>query len=202
MRNMGEACTAANRIYVQRGIAEAFTAALSSRMSELVVGDGLDDGVQVGPLIDEASHRKVSLLVDDAVASGATVVSAAALPTSNGYFYAPTVLYGPGPASQCLHTEIFGPVAVVIPFDTEEEALAAANDTPWGLVGYVATGDISRALRIADRLEVGMLGVNTGIVSNPAAPFGGVKESGLGREGGRIGIDEYLEYRYVAIPVG
>lgn len=168
----------------------------------LVVGDGLHDGVQVGPLIDEPSHRKVTELVADAVANGATIIASAALPEGGGYFYAPTVLFSPGPASRLLHTEIFGPVAVVIPFDTEDEVIAAANDTPWGLVGYVATADIGRGLRIADRIEVGMLAINTGIVSNPSAPFGGVKESGLGREGGRLGIEEYLEYRYVAIPIG
>ena len=201
MRNMGEACTAANRIFVQRGIAEKFTAALAARMGALVVGDGLVDGTQVGPLIDEMSHQKVTALVANAVENGATIVSSAELPAGDGYFYAPTVVFDPGPTSEVLRTEIFGPVAVVIPFDTESEVIAIANDTPWGLVGYVATSDISRALRIADVLEVGMLGVNTGIVSNPAAPFGGVKESGIGREGGRIGIEEYLEYRYVALPV-
>jgi succinate-semialdehyde dehydrogenase / glutarate-semialdehyde dehydrogenase len=200
MRNMGEACTAANRIYVQRGIVEQFTAALSRRISALVVGDGRTDGVQVGPLIDAASHRKVTDLVQDAVVHGGTVVAQAQLPGSDGYFYPPTVLYAPGPHSRILRTEIFGPVATIIPFDTEDDVLHAANDTAWGLVGYVATRDLTRALRVADRLDVGMIGVNTGIVSNPAAPFGGVKESGLGREGGRVGIEEYLEYRYVAIP--
>ncbi|MEV0570443.1 NAD-dependent succinate-semialdehyde dehydrogenase [Dactylosporangium sp. NPDC050588] len=202
MRNMGEACTAANRIYVQHGIAEQFTAALSQRMSALVVGDGLRDGVQVGPLIDAPSHRKITGLVQDAVAHGATIVGQADLPDGDGYFYPPTVLFAPGPDSRILRTEIFGPVATVIPFDTEDDVVQAANGTPWGLVGYVATRDLNRALRVAERLEVGMVGINTGIVSNPAAPFGGVKESGLGREGGHVGIEEYLEYRYVAIPAG
>jgi succinate-semialdehyde dehydrogenase/glutarate-semialdehyde dehydrogenase len=200
MRNMGEACTAANRIYVQRGIAEEFTKALSQRMNALTVGDGLNEGVQVGPLIDAPSRAKVTDLVQDAVAHGGTVVSQAQLPDGAGYFYPPTVLFAPGPDSRILRTEIFGPVATIIPFDTEDDVVQAANDTPWGLVGYVATRDLTRALRLAEHLEVGMLGVNTGIVSNPAAPFGGVKESGLGREGGRVGIEEYLEYRYVAIP--
>jgi succinate-semialdehyde dehydrogenase/glutarate-semialdehyde dehydrogenase len=201
MRNMGEACTAANRVYVQRGLAEAFTTTLAARMSSLVVGDGLADGTQVGPLIDAPSKAKVSDLVADALAHGATVAGQAQAPDGDGHYYPPTVLFAPGADSRILRTEIFGPVAVVIPFDTEDEVVHAANDTPWGLVGYLATSDLNRALRIGERLEVGMVGVNTGMVSNPAAPFGGVKESGLGREGGRVGIEEYLEYRYLALPV-
>jgi succinate-semialdehyde dehydrogenase/glutarate-semialdehyde dehydrogenase len=200
MRNMGQACTAANRIYVHRPIAEQFTARLADRMGALTVGDGSDAGVQVGPLIDQAAHDKVTRLVEDAVAHGATLVAQAPIPNGDGYFYPPTVLFAPGSASELLHTEIFGPVAAVIPFDTEDEVVAMANDTPWGLVGYVMTNDMQRALRMSEALEVGMVGLNTGIVSNPAAPFGGVKQSGVGREGGRVGIEEYLEQRYVAIP--
>lgn len=200
MRNMGEACTAANRIFVQKGILEKFTTALASKMSTLSVGDGLEQGTQVGPLIDQASFNKVESLVADAVANGGKIVAKAETPAGNGYFYPPTVLVAPGDNSKILTTEIFGPVATLIPFDTEAEVIEAANNTPWGLVGYLATADINRGIRISEQIDVGMLGINTGIVSNPAAPFGGVKESGLGREGGRVGIEEYLEYRYVAIP--
>ena len=200
MRNMGEACTAANRIFVQRDIAEQFTAQLADRMAGLIVGDGTEDGVQVGPLIDQASLDKVSRLVQDALSKGARIVAQGHVPDTGGYFYPPTVLTDIAADSELLGTEIFGPVAAVRTFDSEDEVLTAANDTDWGLVGYVVTSDLSRALRVSESLEVGMVGLNTGIVSNPAAPFGGVKQSGLGREGGRIGIDEFLEYRYVAIP--
>jgi succinate-semialdehyde dehydrogenase/glutarate-semialdehyde dehydrogenase len=200
MRNMGEACTAANRIYVQRSIADEFTTRLADRMASLTVGDGSHDGVQVGPLIDHAAKDKVTRLVQDALDHGATLVAQAPSPDGDGYFYPPTVLFAPGHDSQLLHTEIFGPVAAVVPFDTEDDVVTFANDTPWGLVGYVITNDLQRALRMSETLEVGMVGINTGIVSNHAAPFGGIKQSGLGREGGRVGIDEFLEYRYVAIP--
>lgn len=201
MRNMGEACTAANRIYVQRGIAAEFTARLAARMGGLVVGDGTMDGVQVGPLIDEPSLQKVTQLVDDAVARGAHVEARASVPHGPGYFYPPTVLSGVPAEADMLQTEIFGPVAALITFDTEDEVVELANNTPWGLVDFVATSDLSRGLRLSEQLEVGMVGINTGIVSNPAAPFGGIKQSGLGREGGRVGVDEFLEYRYVAIPI-
>jgi succinate-semialdehyde dehydrogenase/glutarate-semialdehyde dehydrogenase len=200
MRNMGEACTAANRIFAQRGVAEQFTSRLADRMAGLIVGDGTEDGVQVGPLIDQPSLNKVSRLVEDALSKGARVVAQGQVPDTGGYFYPPTVLTGISADSELLHTEIFGPVAAVRTFDTEAEVLTLANDTDWGLVGYVVTNDLNRALRVSEALEVGMVGLNTGIVSNPAAPFGGVKQSGLGREGGRVGIDEFLEYRYLAIP--
>ncbi|MCX4907431.1 NAD-dependent succinate-semialdehyde dehydrogenase [Streptomyces sp. NBC_00878] len=201
MRNMGEACTAANRLFVHRSVADEFAERLASRMAALTVGPGTRDGVQVGPLIDAASKQKVTSLVEDAVAKGAKVVAAGAAPQDAGHFYPPTVLAQVSPDSDMLSTEIFGPVAPVIAFDDEDQAVRLANDTDWGLVGYLFTQDLDRALDVSERLEVGMVGLNTGLVSNPAAPFGGVKQSGLGREGGRVGIEEFLEYKYIATPV-
>ena len=200
MRNMGEACTAANRMFVHRSVATEFATKLAQRMRELSVGDGAAAGVNVGPLIEEKALLKVQGLVDDAVARGASVVVGGSRTDGVGYFYQPTVLGNVSADSDLMHTEIFGPVAPVVPFDTEDEAVALANNTPWGLVGYLYTQDIDRAFRLGEELEVGMLGLNTGMVSNPFAPFGGVKQSGLGREGGKLGIDEYLEYKYLAIP--
>ena len=200
MRNMGEACTAANRIFVQRSVAGEFSERLAARMSAMSVGDGAVDGTQVGPLVEEKALTKVQALVDDAVARGASLVCGGSRPERPGYFYAPTVLCDVPPSARLMGEEIFGPVAAVIPFDTEDEVIELANDTPWGLVGYVFTGDLDRSFRMGDALEVGMLGLNTGLVSNPAAPFGGVKASGLGREGGRLGIEEFLECKYMAIP--
>ena len=200
MRNMGEACTAANRFLVHRSVAAEFTQKLTKRMSALVVGDGSEPGTDVGPLIDADALSKVQRLVDDAVERGAHIVEGGTRGNGAGYFYPPTVLANVSAESALMSAEIFGPVAPVILFDSEEEAVAIANNTNWGLVGYLFTQDIDRALRLSDRLEVGMVGLNTGLVSNPAAPFGGVKQSGLGREGGRVGLDEFLEYKYVAIP--
>ncbi|MGA9869684.1 MAG: NAD-dependent succinate-semialdehyde dehydrogenase, partial [Rhodococcus sp. (in: high G+C Gram-positive bacteria)] len=200
MRNMGEACTAANRFFVHRPVATEFAEKLGARMGDLKVGAGSADGVEVGPLIDQDGRAKVQHLVDDALARGAKAVVGGSETEGPGYFYPPTVLHSVDPASELMSTEIFGPVAAVVPYDTEDEVIALANDTEWGLVGYVFTQDIDRALRMGDRLEVGMVGLNTGLVSNPAAPFGGVKQSGLGREGGKVGIDEFLEYKYFAIP--
>jgi succinate-semialdehyde dehydrogenase / glutarate-semialdehyde dehydrogenase len=202
MRNMGEACTAANRIYVQHPVAEEFARRLAARMGSLSVGDGTLPGTEVGPLVEEKALRKVQELVDDAVGKGAKVVCGGNRLDRPGFFYSPTVLYGVPPEANLLRKEIFGPVAPVVPFDTEEEAVRMANDTPWGLVGYLFTQDVDRGFRVGDALEVGMVGLNTGIVSNPSAPFGGVKASGLGREGGRVGIDEFLEYKYMALPRG
>jgi succinate-semialdehyde dehydrogenase/glutarate-semialdehyde dehydrogenase len=202
MRNMGEACTAANRMLVHRAVADEFTTKLSARMSALVVGDGTEPATQVGPLIDDAGLAKVQSLVDDAVGKGASVVVGGARLDRAGFFYPPTVLANVPTTADLMGTEIFGPVAPIIPFDTDDEALKIANDTDWGLVGYIFTQDIDRALRLSDALETGMIGLNTGLVSNPAAPFGGVKQSGLGREGGRVGIEEFLEYKYLAIPRG
>ncbi|MFC7959143.1 NAD-dependent succinate-semialdehyde dehydrogenase [Rhodococcoides kroppenstedtii] len=200
MRNMGEACTAANRMYVHRDIAGEFSERLARRMSALQVGNGLDDGIEVGPLIDGDGRGKVQRLVDDAVARGARTLTGGVLPDGPGYFYPPTVLTEVPVDADLMQTEIFGPVAPVIPFTDEDEIVRIANDTDWGLVGYVFTRDVDRAFDLSERLEVGMVGVNTGLVSNPAAPFGGVKQSGLGREGGKIGIDEFLEYKYLAVP--
>lgn len=199
MRNMGEACTAANRIYVQSSIIDEFGRRLAARMAELPVGRGTEDGVRVGPLIDDAALRKVQTLVADAVERGATVLTGGSAPGGPGFFYPPTVLTGVARDAQMSDQEIFGPVAPLSAFDTEEEAVAAANDTEFGLVSYVFTNDLRRALRVAEALETGMVGLNQGVVSNPAAPFGGMKSSGLGREGGSVGIDEFLETKYIGI---
>ncbi|MGE2691772.1 NAD-dependent succinate-semialdehyde dehydrogenase [Mycolicibacterium pulveris] len=199
MRNMGEACTAANRIYVHASVIDEFGRRLAERMGALTVGRGTDDGVQVGPLIDAAALDKVTSLVDDAVARGARVLTGGSAVGGDGYFYAPTVLTGVPRDAKMAAEEIFGPVAPLTPFETEDEVIAAANDTEYGLVAYVFTNDLRRALRVAEALETGMVGLNQGVVSNPAAPFGGVKQSGLGREGGAVGIDEFLETKYIGI---
>ncbi|RNL85364.1 NAD-dependent succinate-semialdehyde dehydrogenase [Halostreptopolyspora alba] len=199
MRNIGEACTAANRLYAQSGIAPEFARRLSERMGALTVGRGTQEGVQVGPLIDAKAREKVQHLVDDAVNRGAKVMVGGEPGDGAGYFYRPTVLSDVPQESELSGTEIFGPVAPIIPFQSEEEALADANDTEYGLVSYVYTSDLNRALRVSEALETGMVGLNQGIVSNPAAPFGGIKHSGLGREGGRVGIEEFLETKYIGI---
>jgi len=199
MRNIGEACTAANRFYVHSSVAGEFARRLGERMGALPIGRGVEDGVVVGPLIDSDAREKVSSLVDDAVRRGAEVVVGGKPLDGEGYFYPPTVLTNVSEDAQMRHEEIFGPVAPVVTFESEEEAVSAANDTEFGLVSYVFTRDLDRALRVCERLETGMIGLNQGIVSNPAAPFGGVKQSGLGREGGRLGIEEFLETKYVAI---
>jgi succinate-semialdehyde dehydrogenase/glutarate-semialdehyde dehydrogenase len=199
MRNIGEACTAANRFYVHASVASEFSRRLGERMDALPIGRGVEDGVVVGPLIDAEARDKVCSLVEDAVRRGAEVVVGGKPLDGEGYFYPPTVLTNVPEDAQIRHEEIFGPVAPVVAFETEEEAITAANDTEYGLVSYVFTRDLDRALRVCERLETGMIGLNQGIVSNPAAPFGGVKHSGLGREGGRLGIEEFLETKYVAI---
>ncbi|MGB2921432.1 MAG: NAD-dependent succinate-semialdehyde dehydrogenase, partial [Mycobacterium sp.] len=199
MRNMGEACTAANRIYVHSSVIDEFGRRLAARMAELPVGRGTEDGVRVGPLIDDAALCKVQTLVADAVERGASVLTGGTAPGGAGFFYPPTVLTGVARDAQMSEQEIFGPVAPLSAFDTEEEAVAAANDTEFGLVSYVFTNDLRRALRVAEALETGMVGLNQGVVSNPAAPFGGMKSSGLGREGGAVGIDEFLETKYIGI---
>ncbi|MFE7225748.1 NAD-dependent succinate-semialdehyde dehydrogenase [Nocardioides sp. NPDC057577] len=199
MRNTGEACTAANRIFVQRSVIEEFGDRLAKAMSELPVGRGVEEGVRVGPLIDEAAREKVQTLVDDAVAGGARVLTGGTAPEGPGYFYPPTVLTGVPASAKMGSEEIFGPVAPLTPFDTEDEVVEAVNDTEYGLVNYLFTNDLRRGLRVAEALESGMVGLNQGVVSNPAAPFGGVKASGLGREGGRTGIEEFLETKYVGI---
>ncbi len=199
MRNIGEACTAANRFHVAEPVAGAFAEKLAQRMGALRVGRGTDDGVQVGPLINDAAREKVIELVGDALDRGARAVVGARSGDGRGYFYAPTVLADVPGDARVLKEEIFGPVAPVAAFGSEDAAVAAANDTEYGLVAYVYTRDIKRAFRVVEGLETGMVGLNQGIVSNPAAPFGGVKASGFGREGGREGIDEYLEIKYVAM---
>lgn len=200
MRNMGEACTAANRIYAHRDIAEEFSCRLADRMSALRIGNGATPGIDVGPLIDQAGLDKVQHLVADAVSRGARILTGGNRPDGPGYFYEPTVLLDVPADAELNRTEIFGPVAPVSIFDTEDEAIQRANDTDSGLVGYVFTRDLDKANRFSRALEVGMVGINTGIVSNPAAPFGGIKQSGIGREGGNVGIDEFLEYKYSAMP--
>jgi succinate-semialdehyde dehydrogenase/glutarate-semialdehyde dehydrogenase len=199
MRNAGEACTSANRIYAQAPVAKEFARRLADRMSALTVGPGTADGVQVGPLVNREAVDKVDELVRDAVAKGATVVTGGGRPDPDGCFYQPTVLTEVPPGADLLREEIFGPVAPVVSFDTEDEAIRLANDTEYGLVAYLYTGDLARGLRVSERLEAGMVGLNRGLVSDPAAPFGGVKQSGIGREGGHEGILDYLEATYVAV---
>jgi succinate-semialdehyde dehydrogenase/glutarate-semialdehyde dehydrogenase len=200
MRNMGEACTAANRMYVHRRVADEFAAALAARMAGLRVGNGMTHGTQVGPLIDEAARNKVQHLVDDALGRGARALTGGTALDGAGFFYPPTVLSDVPQDAALMSEEIFGPVAPIIPFEDEDEVIRHANDTDWGLVGYVFTQDVDRAFDLSERLEVGMVGINTGIVANAGAPFGGVKQSGLGREGGKVGIEDFLEYKYVALP--
>jgi len=200
MRNIGEACTAANRFLVQASIAEEFAERLAERMAALRLGRGVDEGVDVGPLVEEAQRTKVAELVDDAVGRGARVLTGGSLVERDGWFYQPTVLTDvPGDARLCAE-EIFGPVAAIVRFGDEAEAIEQANATEYGLVAYAFTRDFARATRVFEALETGMVGLNQGIVSNPAAPFGGVKASGFGREGGFEGIDEYLETKYVGFP--
>jgi succinate-semialdehyde dehydrogenase / glutarate-semialdehyde dehydrogenase len=199
MRNMGEACTAANRFHVAGKVQDEFAEKLAARLGSMKVGRGTEDGVQVGPLIDDSQRSKVSELVRDATAKGAQAVVGGRERDGAGYFFEPTVLAGVGGDADLLREEIFGPVAPVIGFDDEEAAVAAANATEYGLVAYVYTSDLKRAFRVCERLETGMIGLNQGLVSNPAAPFGGVKASGFGREGGAEGIHEYLEVKYVAM---
>ncbi|WP_394846276.1 NAD-dependent succinate-semialdehyde dehydrogenase [Pendulispora brunnea] len=199
MRNIGEACTAANRFYVHERVAPAFAERLAARMGALKLGRGVEPGVEVGPLIDAGAREKVASLVADARKRGAQLLVGGTSLDGPGYFYRPTVLLDVSADARMRHTEIFGPVAPINTFETEDEVIAAANDTEYGLVAYVYTRDLGRSLRVSERLETGMVGLNQGIVSNPASPFGGVKESGLGREGGRVGIDEFLETKYVAI---
>jgi succinate-semialdehyde dehydrogenase/glutarate-semialdehyde dehydrogenase len=201
MRNIGESCVAANRFYVQASVAEEFTERLAQRMGALRVGRGTDSDASVGPLIDANQRDKVAELVDDAVAKGAKPVVGGAKRDGQGYFFEPTVLRDIAPDARLLREEIFGPVAPIVVFETEEEAIAAANATEFGLVAYVYTRDISRVVRVTEALQTGMVGVNRGRVSNPAGPFGGIKESGFGREGGAEGIEEYLETKYVALEV-
>jgi len=199
MRNIGEACTAANRFYVHADVVEEFSRQLADQMGSLRIGRGSEEGVQVGPLIEAQARDKVQRLVEDAVARGAQVLVGGEPVDGPGYFYRPTVLVDVPPDAELTSTEIFGPVAPITAFTDEQQVLTAVNDTPFGLVSYVYTRDLNRALRVCERLEAGMVGLNQGLVSNPAAPFGGIKHSGLGREGGGLGIEEFLETKYVAL---
>jgi succinate-semialdehyde dehydrogenase/glutarate-semialdehyde dehydrogenase len=199
MRNMGEACTAANRFYVHESLAGEFASGLATIMGGLKVGRGTEEGVEVGPLIDADQLAKVAELVDDAVARGARALCGGSRIEGPGHFYEPTVLVDVPADARLLREEIFGPVAPIRAFSTEEQALAEANDTEFGLVAYLYTNDLGRALRMSERLETGMVGLNQGLVSNAGAPFGGIKHSGFGREGGPEGMHEYLECKYVAM---
>jgi succinate-semialdehyde dehydrogenase/glutarate-semialdehyde dehydrogenase len=199
MRNMGEACTSANRFHVADSVAGDFAARLAERMGKLRLGRGTKEGVDVGPLIDDDQRGKVAALVEDAVSKGAKALVGGSTADGAGYFYEPTVLADVTPDARLLREEIFGPVAPVASFGSSEDAIAAANDTEYGLVAYVFTRDLKRALTVCEGLETGMIGLNQGMVSNAGAPFGGVKQSGIGREGGNEGIEEYLETKYLAI---
>jgi succinate-semialdehyde dehydrogenase / glutarate-semialdehyde dehydrogenase len=204
MRNVGEACTAANRFHVHESVAADFARRLAEKMGALKVGRGTEAGVDVGPLIDEAQRAKVAELVDDAVGRGARVLVGGGKlsgPGHPGYFFEPTVLTDLPDDARLLGEEIFGPVAPVVAFGSDAQAIEAANRTDYGLVAYVYTRDLERAFRVCEGIESGMIGLNQGVVSNPAAPFGGVKQSGFGREGGFEGVGEYLETKYVALGV-
>lgn len=199
MRNMGEACTAANRFLVHESVADTFAQLLAARMDEEVLGSGVDDSVTVGPLIDNKQRHKVAELVDDATRHGADLVTGGCTMPGPGYFYTPTVLTNVRPASGLLREEIFGPVAPITTFSDDREAIASANDTEYGLAAYAFTSSLSRMITVSEALNFGMIGINQGIISNAAAPFGGMKHSGYGREGGPEGIHEYLDTKYVGI---
>ncbi|WP_349864790.1 NAD-dependent succinate-semialdehyde dehydrogenase [Leifsonia sp. WHRI 6310E] len=199
-RNMGQACTAANRFIVHESIAEEFATRVTERVNALRVGRGTDEGVTLGPLIDDRAVASMAALVDDAVSRGARVLTGGAAPESDGFFFEPTVITDIQPGSEILREEIFGPILAISTFSTEQEAVERANETEYGLVGYVFTQDLARGQRLIDSVDTGMMGLNTGLVSNAAAPFGGVKQSGLGREGGLEGIHEYLSTKYTLIP--
>ena len=200
MRNIGEACTAANRFYVHESLAQDFAAKMVERMEALTVGNGIEEGVDIGPLVEESARDKVDSLVSDAVSKGAKVATGGKKIDGPGYFYQPTVLTDVPRDADIAVEEIFGPVAPIFTFSNDDEAIEQANSTDFGLAGYIFTQSLDRGLRLSEELQVGMVGLNTGLVSNPAAPFGGVKQSGLGREGSNVGIDEYLEVKYVATP--
>lgn len=201
MRNIGQACTAANRIYVQRSVAGAFTEALTAKLGALHMGRGTQPGVDVGPLIDPDAVAKADRLVTDARKRGATVRLGGEIPDGAGYFYPPSLLTDVPDDSDMMRTEIFAPVAAIASFDTEEEVIARANDSEFGLVAYLYTNDARRGWRVSEQLETGMVGLNRPVVSTPAAPFGGVKQSGIGREGGFAGIEEFLETKYIGAAV-
>ena len=199
MRNLGEACTAANRFYVHDKVHDAFAEKLAAKMGAMKVGNGLEEGVDVGSLVNRETLDKVVELVDDAVSRGAKVLTGGSLPNGPGYFYPPTVLTNVPDDARCFHEEIFGPVAALTRFSSEDDAIERANATEYGLVAYLFTKDVKRGLKLSEKLEFGMIGLNRGLVSDPAAPFGGVKQSGIGREGGHEGLMEFLETQYVSV---
>jgi succinate-semialdehyde dehydrogenase/glutarate-semialdehyde dehydrogenase len=199
MRNLGEACTAANRFYIHENLYEEFAQRLATRMSAMRVGNGLIEGVEVGSLINEDTRNKVTAMVDDALARGARVLTGGAPIEGPGYFYPPTVLVDVPPDSRCFHDEIFGPVAALCSFSDEAEVLTRCNSTEYGLVAYVVTGNLKRGLAFSERLDFGMVGLNRGLVSDPAAAFGGMKQSGIGREGAHEGLMEFLETQYISV---
>jgi len=199
MRNGGEACTAANRFYVHESVADEFSRKFAARLSALKIGPGLEDGTELGPLVNEDTRTKVATLVDEASKDGGRVVTGGQAPDRRGYFYPPTVLDDVPPTAAILDEEIFGPVAPIVRFADTDQAIAMANNTAYGLVSYLYSADLRRALQVAEALECGMVGINRGMVSDPAAPFGGVKQSGLGREGGHEGLLEFTETKYIAV---
>jgi succinate-semialdehyde dehydrogenase/glutarate-semialdehyde dehydrogenase len=199
MRNMGEACTSANRFYVHEAVHEAFANKLTAKMAGLKVGNGLDDGVAVGPLVNADARKKVVELVDDAVGKGAKVLTGGKTPEGRGHFYPPTVLDNVPAGAKMLSEEIFGPVAAIQTFTSEDEVIKRANDTEYGLVAYLYTKDLSRGMRVSEQLDFGMIGLNRGLVSDPASPFGGMKQSGIGREGAHEGLMEFLETQYISV---
>jgi len=198
MRNLGEACTAANRFYVHEAVSKEFTSKFSGAMAALKMGDGLEDGIDVGPLVNADTRDKVAAFVEDAVAKGAKLELGGTLPNGKGYFYPPTVLSNVPETADCVNDEIFGPVAAIQSFTDEDDVIRRANNTEYGLVAYVFSENMKRAMQVCERLEYGMVGLNRGLVSDPAAPFGGVKQSGLGREGGHEGMLEFMETQYIS----
>jgi len=198
MRNGGESCTAANRFYVEKPIAQEFAQRFADAMGKIKLGHGLDEGVQLGPLVNAETRDKVAGLVTDALSQGAKLLTGGRAPQRQGYFYEPTVLSEVSVDARVLREEIFGPVAPIATFEGEDEAVALANATEFGLVSFVNSRDLGKALRVAERIESGMVGINRGVVSDPAAPFGGWKQSGVGREGAHDGLLEYLETKYIA----
>ena len=198
MRNVGEACTAANRFLVHERVAEDFTRRFTGKMAALRMGNGLDEGIDIGPLVNAETRDKVAAFVDDAVARGAEVRLGGVTPNGPGFFYPPTVLFRVPPDAKCVADEIFGPVAAIQLFSDDDDAVARSNDTEYGLVAYVFTRDLKRGLRVSEQLDFGMIGLNRGLVSDPAAPFGGMKQSGLGREGGAEGMLEFMETQYIS----
>ena len=199
MRNMGEACTAANRFYVHESVHDAFAKKLADKMGAMKIGNGLEEGVEVGSLVNAETRDKVVELVDDAVKRGAKILTGGAIRNGPGYFYQPTVLIDVPEDARCFHEEIFGPVAALARFSDEDDAVKRCNDTEYGLVAYVFTKDVKRGLAFSEKLDFGMIGLNRGIVSDPAAPFGGMKQSGIGREGAHHGLMEFLEPQYISV---